>query len=76
MLVHAAHSLPITQSLAATPLSAVATLAAARVHVAADPASAPKIAATSDAIQLYARVADRIEVATNLAVGRLLDVRG
>lgn len=50
-------------------------LTAARVPVPAHPAQAPCMRATADSIQLYACVADRVEVATRLAAGRLIDLR-
>lgn len=59
----------------ATDLPRATDLAAARVPVSAHPWEAPRMTATADSIQLYGRVADRIEVATRLAAGRLLDVR-
>ena len=50
-------------------------MAAARVPVAADPFSAPLLNAGPDRLQLYTRAADRIEVATGLARGRLLNIQ-
>ena len=50
-------------------------LAAARVPVAADPFSAPLLNAGPDRLQLYTRAADRIEVATGLARGRLQNIQ-
>lgn len=60
---------------AATGTVLTTSLAAARVPVSAHPAQAPCMRATADSIQLYARVADRVEVATRLAAGRLIDLR-
>jgi hypothetical protein len=51
------------------------SLAAARVPVAPDPFSAPLLNAGPDRLQLYTRAADRIEVATGLARGRLLNIQ-
>jgi hypothetical protein len=50
-------------------------MAAARVPVAPDPFSAPLLNAGPDRLQLYTRAADRIEVATGLARGRLLNIQ-
>ncbi len=50
-------------------------MAAARVPIAPDPFSAPLLNAGPDRLQLYTRAADRIEIATGLARGRLLDIQ-
>ncbi|MSR34962.1 MAG: hypothetical protein EXS12_09265 [Phycisphaerales bacterium] len=57
----------------ATP--ALNGMAAARVPVAPDPFSAPLLNAGPDRLQLYTRAADRIEVATGMARGRLLNIQ-
>ncbi len=51
------------------------SMAAARVPVAPDPFTAPLLNSGPDRLQLYTRAADRIEVATGLARGRLLNIR-
>ncbi|MCE9618510.1 MAG: hypothetical protein K8R92_01210 [Planctomycetes bacterium] len=50
-------------------------MAAARVPVAPDPFTAPLLSSGPDRLQFYTRAADRIEVATGLARGRLLNIR-
>lgn len=54
---------------------ALNAMAAARVPVAPDPFFAPLLSAGPDRLQLYTRAADRIEVATGLARGRLLNIQ-
>lgn len=56
------------------PVAPVTPLAAGRVHTPADPSLAPGLAA-GGTLQLYGRAADRIEAATAVSLGRIVDHR-
>ncbi len=71
MLVSPVH----IHELVPTTVVHTANLAAARVSVAADPSLAPPIVGQSNALPLYTMAADRIEVATEIARGLLIDQR-
>jgi hypothetical protein len=72
---------PPTPAQSVRPASATPThpLAAAKVAGPVDfdaPADRPAAAADTGALQLYRRVADRIEAAVGVELGRRLDVSG
>lgn len=54
------------------PVASIAPLTAGTVRTPADPALAPGLP-HSDALQLYGRAADRIEAATAVSLGRIVD---
>lgn len=56
---------------AATP--SANRLVAARVSVSADPSNAPAAKPSAGAFAMYTRAADRIEVATSVALGQSID---
>lgn len=56
------------------PISAIAPLTAGNVRTPADPSFAPGLA-SDGALQLYGRAADRIEAATAVRLGQILDRR-
>jgi hypothetical protein len=59
------------------PSRAVQNLVAGNVNQAVDFASvAPRPAASSHALQMYTRAADKIEAAVAVQIGRTLDVQG
>jgi len=57
------------------PVAPVAPLTAGEVRTPADPELAPGLS-QSASLQLYGRAADRIEAATAVRLGQILDRRG
>lgn len=56
------------------PVSPIAPLTAGSVRTPADPSFAPGLPA-NDSLQFYGRAADRIEAATAVRLGQILDRR-
>lgn len=56
------------------PVTPSAPLTAGRVRTPAEPALAPSLPQT-EALQLYGRAADRIEAATSVRLGQIIDHR-
>jgi len=54
------------------PIEAIRPLTAGQVRTPADPSLAPGLG-QGDALQLYSRAADRIEAATAVQLGRIVD---